>query len=109
VAYGAFDIANVYTQTQSDARYLQKAGGTMTGAIVFAAGQTFAAASVTGLATVATTGAYADLSGKPTIDTLLPSQGGNTGKYLLTNGSVSSWAAVPPSFSNSKAYFYAGF
>ena len=109
VAYGAFDIANVYTQTQSDARYLQKAGGTMTGSIVFAVGQTFAAASVTGLATVATSGAYSDLSGKPTIDTLLPSQSGNTGKYLSTNGSVSSWADVPPSFSNSKAYFYAGF
>jgi hypothetical protein len=41
VAYGAFDIANVYTQTQSDARYLQFAGGTMTGAITFAGGQTF--------------------------------------------------------------------
>jgi hypothetical protein len=40
VAYGAFDIANVYTQTQSDARYLQKAGGTMSGAITYAAGQT---------------------------------------------------------------------
>jgi hypothetical protein len=46
VAYGAFDIANVYTQTQSDARYLQKAGGTMTGAITFAAGQTFPGAGV---------------------------------------------------------------
>ena len=40
VAYGAFDIANVYTQAQSDARYLQLSGGTMTGAITFAAGQT---------------------------------------------------------------------
>ena len=46
VAYGAFDIANVYTQTQSDARYLQKAGGTMTGVITFDAGQTFPGAGV---------------------------------------------------------------
>ena len=35
VAYGAFDIANVYTQAQSDARYLQLTGGTMTGDVVF--------------------------------------------------------------------------
>ena len=47
------------------AGYLQLSGGTMTGNIVFAASQTFAAAKVTGLATVATTGAYSDLSGRP--------------------------------------------
>jgi len=41
VAYGAFEIANTYTQAQSDARYLQLSGGTMSGAITFAAGQTF--------------------------------------------------------------------
>jgi hypothetical protein len=35
VAYGAFNIANHYTQSQSDARYLQFAGGTMTGDVVF--------------------------------------------------------------------------
>ena len=99
VAYGAFEIANV----------LPLSGGTMTGNIVFAAGQTLAASAVTGLATVATSGAYSDLSGTPTIDTLLPAQTGNAGFYLTTNGSASSWAAVPPSFSSAKAYFYAGF
>ena len=31
VAYGTQTIANVYTQTQSDARYLQLTGGTLTG------------------------------------------------------------------------------
>jgi hypothetical protein len=41
VAYGAFVLADVYTKVQSDARYLQLAGGTMTGAITFAAGQVF--------------------------------------------------------------------
>jgi len=40
VAFGAFNIANTYTQAQSDARYLQLTGGTMTGTITFAAGQT---------------------------------------------------------------------
>ena len=40
VAYGSFSLANVYTQAQSDARYLQFAGGTMTGSITYAAGQT---------------------------------------------------------------------
>lgn len=40
VAYGAFELTSVYTQTQSDARYLQLTGGTMTGTITFAAGQT---------------------------------------------------------------------
>lgn len=52
------------------------------------------AASSTTLATVATTGAYSDLSGTPTIDTLLPSQTGNSGKFLTTDGTSSSWATV---------------
>jgi len=52
------------------------------------------AASSTTLATVATTGAYSDLSGTPTIDTLLPSQTGNSGKFLTTDGTSSSWATI---------------
>lgn len=71
VAYGAFNIANV----------LPLSGGTMTGNIVFAAGQTFAAAAVTGLATVATTGAYADLSGTPSLATVA-----TTGAYADLSG-----------------------
>ena len=94
VAYGAFDLADVYTKAASDARYLQLVGGTLTGAVTFAGAQTFAAASVTGLATVATTGAYGDLSGTPSASDLLPSQTGNTGKYLTTDGSNPSWATV---------------
>ena len=84
VAYGSFSLANV----------LPLSGGTMTGSITFAGAQTFAAASVTGLATVATTGAYGDLSGTPSASDLLPSQTGNTGKYLTTDGSNPSWATV---------------
>jgi hypothetical protein len=34
VAYGTFNLANVYTKTVSDARYLQLSGGTLTGALL---------------------------------------------------------------------------
>jgi hypothetical protein len=34
VAYGTFNLANVYTKTVSDARYLQLVGGTLTGALL---------------------------------------------------------------------------
>lgn len=94
VGYGAFEIADVYSKIASDARYLQLAGGTLTGAVTFAAAQTFAAAKVTGLATVAMSGDFNDLSNKPSTDSYLPTQTGNTGKYLTTNGSAASWATV---------------
>ncbi len=66
--------------------------GTPTLATVATSG---AYADVTGtpsLATVATSGAYSDLSGSPSGDSLLPSQSGNTGKFLTSNGSAASWA-----------------
>ena len=68
--------------------------GTPTLATVATSG---AYADVTGtpsLATVATSGAYSDLSGSPSGDSLLPSQSGNTGKFLTSNGSAASWADV---------------
>ena len=37
---------------------------------------------------------YNDLTDKPTIDTLLPSQTGQSGKFLTTNGSTASWTTV---------------
>lgn len=43
------------------------------------------------LSTVATSGSYSDLSSKPTIDTLVPPQGGNQNKFLSTNGSAVFW------------------
>lgn len=46
------------------------------------------------LATVATTGSYNDLTNKPTIPEGLPSQAGNNGKFLTTNGSTASWETV---------------
>lgn len=56
VAYGAFNVANTYTQAQSDARFLQLSGGTMTGNITFNGGQTFAASAITGTLPVANGG-----------------------------------------------------
>ena len=53
-----------------------------------------AASEVSGLATVATSGAYSDLSGSPNVDSLLPSQSGNADKFLTTNGSASSWTEI---------------
>lgn len=51
------------------------------------------------LATVATTGVYSDLTGKPTIptsvDDLSPSQTGHAGKFLKTDGTDASWEAIP--------------
>ena len=41
------------------------------------ASHTQAASTITGLATVATSGSYNDLSNKPTIPTTLPANGGN--------------------------------
>jgi hypothetical protein len=39
-------------------------------------------------------GSYADLTNKPTIDTLVPAQSGNSNKFLITNGTSVSWATV---------------
>ncbi|XP_065198967.1 mucin-19-like [Sycon ciliatum] len=51
------------------------------------------------LATVATTGAYSDLSGTPTIptsvDQLNPSQTSNAGKFLKTDGTNATWESIP--------------
>lgn len=50
--------------------------------------------NISNLATVATTGAYADLTGSPSSSELLPSQTGNASFYLTTDGTTASWAAV---------------
>lgn len=41
--------------------------------------------------------AYSKLTGTPTIDTLVPSQTGNNGKYLTTDGTSVSWATTSSS------------
>jgi hypothetical protein len=66
------------------------------------------------LATVATSGSFTDLVNKPTTlsgygitDGSLPTQTGNTGKYLTTNGTITSWAtvdALPSQTGNSGKY-----
>lgn len=56
IAYGSFDIANTYTQAQSDARFLQLTGGTMSGNITFNAGQTIPLGTVSGTLAVANGG-----------------------------------------------------
>jgi hypothetical protein len=68
------------------------AGTVSTGGVL--ADGAISASEVTGLATVATTGAYGDLSGKPSTNDFLPSQSGNNGKYLKTDGSTASWASI---------------
>ena len=46
------------------------------------------------LSTVATSGSYNDLTNKPTIPEGLPSQSGQSGKYLTTNGTTASWGTI---------------
>ena len=61
-------------------------------------------ANTSSLATVATTGSYTDLLNKPTT---FPTQTGNSGKYLTTDGNAVSWAtvnALPTQTGNSGKY-----
>ena len=46
------------------------------------------------LTNVATPSASSDASTKGYVDTLVPSQTGNTGKYLTTNGTATSWGTI---------------
>lgn len=58
------------------------------------------------LSAVAASGAYSDLSGKPDINALLPSQTGNAAKLLSTNGTTPGWVDAPKGFTNGKALFF---
>src|SRR5690348_6566406 len=44
----------------------------------------------------------------PSADTLLPAQGGNTGKFLQTNGTTTSWATALTSVDTSANYTWTG-
>ena len=48
------------------------------------------------LSAVASTGSYTDLTNKPSAESFLPTQTGNSGKFLTTNGTTSSWATQLP-------------
>lgn len=60
---------------------------------VLAGGQ-IQAAQVTGLAAVAASGSYLDLTNTPAPVDPLPTQTNNANKYLKTNGSTASWATL---------------
>ena len=68
------DLSNYYTKTQADANFAAKS-------------HTHTASDVSGLATVATSGNYNDLSNKPTIGSVgTLNYGSNTTKYLRNDG-----------------------
>ena len=64
--------------------YLALSGGTMTGAITFAAAQ---------LVSI-TNGGTGQTTAQAAFDALAPSQTSNSGKYLTTNGTNASWVTV---------------
>ena len=93
IAYGAFDVANTYTQSQADAKFAQVANNL--------SDLSSAATALTnlGLTATATELNYTDgvtSNIQTQIDNIdaLPSQTGNSGKYLTTDGSTASWGTV---------------
>ena len=93
IAYGAFNVADVYTQAQSNARYTQIANNLSD----LASAPT--ALTNLGLTATATELNYTDgvtSSIQAQLDNLdsLPSQTGNSGKFLTTNGTAAAWDAV---------------
>jgi len=82
--------------------YLALSGGTMTGAITFAGAQTWptfnqnttgSAASLSTTLAVAS-GGTGQTTANAAFNALAPSQTANSGKYLTTNGTDTSWVAV---------------
>ena len=93
IAYGAFNVADVYTQAQSNARFLQIANNLSD----LASAPT--ALTNLGLTATATELNYTDgvtSSIQTQIDNIdaLPSQTGNNGLFLTTDGTDASWAAA---------------
>ena len=96
IAYGAFELADVYTKLQSDARYTQKANNL--------SDLDNAATALTNLGLTATAAELNYVDGvtsniQTQIDNIdaLPSQTGNAGNYLTTDGTTASWGEVSAS------------
>ena len=109
IAYGAFNVADVYTQAQSDARYAQIANvynKTDSDARYTQQSNNLsdldnAATALTNLGLTATAAELNYTDGvtsniQTQLDNLdaLPSQTGNADKFLTTNGTDASWAAI---------------
>jgi hypothetical protein len=96
--------------------YLQLSGGTMTGAITFAGAQTWptfnqnTTGTAAGLsATLAIgSGGTGQTTANAAFNALAPSQTGNSGKYLTTDGSNTSWATNPLGTVTSVAQSFTG-
>ena len=93
IAYGAFNVADVYTQAQSDARYTQQSNNL--------SDLDSAATALTNLGLTATAAELNYTDGvtsniQAQIDNIdaLPSQTGESGKFLTTDGTNASWDAV---------------
>lgn len=69
-------------------------GVVTTSAQVFAGAKTFNDGIVLGTPLPITSGGTGEISAAAAINALVPSQAGNNGKYLTTDGSVVSWSAV---------------
>jgi hypothetical protein len=69
-----------------DATFLPKGGGTMTGALILNAAPT--------IDLHASTKKYVDDTAFNATAGILPGQGGNSGKYLTTDGTIASWGTV---------------
>ena len=95
VAYGTFELINVYTKTEADAKFLSKAGGVLSGAVTFASGQTFpnylplAGGTLTGPLTFAAGQTFPDylpLSGGTLTGQVNFAPGQNIDGYLANSG-----------------------
>ena len=82
VAYGAFNVANTYTQAQSDARYLQLTGGALSGNLTISGNDVLDTSDIG----VSLQAYDSNLTTFVTAFTL-PSSDGTANQALVTNGS----------------------